>query len=377
MQLEVELIQDERRLAAVADEWNALAGTVPFRRSEWLATWWRHFRRAGDELFVPAVYDRERRLVALAPWYLSRDGWHGRVLRFLGSGKVCSEYLSVLADCPVADQVVGRLASWLTHEASGKWDLLDFDGVASSDVVLARLADELSATGCRAFRRQREQIWRLTLPASWDELVGRLSKKRRAKIRAQEREFFESGRAKLQTADDARGISQGLDVLHRLHQARRSSLGEAGCFALPQFEGFLAESALRFQRLGRLRLQWLEVDRRPGAVEFDLLGGDALFYYQTGIEPGLAEISPGWLLQAASLKRAIAEGCRYFDFLRGDEAYKSTWGAQPEPLVQFRIAARRPLARLRHKLWRAALEGKNHWQSTKNWAVATCGKKAC
>lgn len=373
MNLEVTLIHGEAQLATLANDWNALATEIPFLRSEWLATWWRHFRSVDDELFMPAVYDRGR-LVGLAPWYLSRDRWQGRVVRFLGTGKVCSEYLTVLTGGDNRE-VVARLAAWLTSEAAEKWDMLDFDGVPQCDALLAALVDSLSAEGCRVFRRRREQIWRLTLPGSWDELVSRLSKKRRAKFRWQEREFFDSGRATLETAVDATGIARGLDVLHRLHQARRDSLGESGCFAVPQFNAFLADAAAQFQRLGQLRLQWIEVDRQPAAVEFDLLGDDALFYYQTGIDPGRAEISPGWLLQAASLKRAIAEGRRSFDFLRGDEAYKSTWGARPAPLVQYRVASRRPLARLRHGLWLAALEGRNRWQTSKKWAAATCGRK--
>ena len=31
-----------------------------------------------------------------------------------------------------------------------------------------------------------------------------------------------------------------------------------------------------------------------------------------------------------TMEQAILEGVREFDFLRGDEPYKSAWGAQPE-----------------------------------------------
>jgi CelD/BcsL family acetyltransferase involved in cellulose biosynthesis len=206
------------------------------------------------------------------------------------------------------------------------------------------------------------------LPTSWDDLLARLSKSRRGKIRAQERRFLESGRAAVKSAEDEATLRQGLDVLHRLHQARRESLGDDGCFTVPRFERFLEDAAGRLQRAGQLRLQWLEVEGQPAAVEFDLLGGDTLYYYQTGMNPDLAEISPGWLLQIASLKAAMADGLAYFDFLRGDEEYKLTWGAEPRPLVQIRIAARRPLARLRQQLWIAALRGKTRWQNR-------CGKK--
>jgi len=362
----VALIQDERSLDSPA--WNALADRAPFRQHEWLAAWWSHLRGPRDELFLLAVYDADDQLVGLAPWYLACERWLGRVVRFLGSGRVCSEYLSVLAAPGMAPQVVGRLAEWLTEEGGGHWDLLDFDGVAQDDWLLGQLADELSVAGHSIYRRVRGRTWRLHLPRSWDDLLGRLSKSRRGKIRAQERRFLDTGRATVKSVTDDTTLRQGLEVLHRLHQARRESLGDDGCFTVPRFERFLEDAAGRLLQAGQLRLLWLEVESQPAAVEFDLLGGDTLYYYQTGMNPDLAEISPGWLLQIASLKTAIADGLAYFDFLRGDEEYKSTWGAEPRPLVQIRIAARRPLARMRQRLWIAALQGKTRWQNR-------CGKK--
>ncbi|HWB09118.1 MAG TPA: GNAT family N-acetyltransferase [Pirellulales bacterium] len=367
-QLRVALIQDERTIDSFA--WNALADAVVFRQHEWLAAWWNHFRRSNDELFLLTVYDERRELIGLAPWYLARERWLGRVVRFLGSGRVCSEYLTVLAAPGTAPHVVRSLAQWLTGEGAACWDLLDFDGVAQDDGLLGQLADELSLAGHSTYRRVRERTWRLCLPASWDDLLAGLSKSRRGKIRAQERKFLASGRAQVKSAVDETTRRQGLEVLYRLHQARRESLGDDGCFTMPRFERFLEDAAARLDRSGQLRLQWLEVDGQPAAVEFDLLGGDTLYYYQTGMNPELAEISPGWLLQIASLKRAISDGLAHFDFLRGDEEYKATWGAEPRPLAQVRVASRRPLARLRQQLWIAALEGKTRWQNR-------CGKKDC
>jgi CelD/BcsL family acetyltransferase involved in cellulose biosynthesis len=370
--LEVKLIEDDHELDAVADAWNALAHGVPFRRHEWLATWWRHFRKAGDKLFIPTIYDADGQIIGLAPWYVENDRWMGRVVRFLGSGKVCSEYLTILAAHGAEEVVAHRLAAWLAIDGAPHWDLLDLDGVDQQDEMLTRIVGELSEAGHEVFQRARERTWRVTLAATWDEFLGGLSKARRAKLRALDRRL-EGGRVSLQTADNSEKLQQGLDIFHRLHQARRASLGGDGCLSLPAFERFLEDAAARFLRLGDLRLQWIEVDGEPAAVEFDLLGDDTLYYYQTGMNPNLAEISPGRLLQVASIKRAIGESTSCFDFLRGDEAYKASWGAEPQQLVQIRIAARRPLARLRHELWMAALAGKNRWLAAKGQTV--CGKE--
>ncbi|HVX13762.1 MAG TPA: GNAT family N-acetyltransferase [Pirellulales bacterium] len=366
VELDVRLLRGEREFDDIVDVWNGLARGMPFRRHEWLATWWRHFRRPGDELFVPVVHDADGQIMGLAPWYVARDRVLGRVVRFLGSGKVCSEHLTMLAADELEDGVARRLAHWLAHEAAPRWDLLDFDGVDGEDPALASLIEELSTAGHPVFQRTRGRTWQAQLAPTWDEFLAGLSKGRRAKLRAHQRRLIDGNGVSVLTADEAT-LARGLDAFHRLHMARRSSLGDDSCLGLPNFAPFLNEAAALFQKLGRLRLQWIEIEGEPAAIEFDLLGDDTLYYYQTGMNPDLAEISPGWLLQVASVQRAIDEGFLCFDFLRGDEAYKASWGAEPRPLVQFRVAARRPLPRLRHSLWLFARGVKNR----------LCGKTDC
>jgi CelD/BcsL family acetyltransferase involved in cellulose biosynthesis len=65
------------------------------------------------------------------------------------------------------------------------------------------------------------------------------------------------------------------------------------------------------------------------------------------------EHEPGSLITMATLRRAIERGYRAFDFLRGDESYKAHWRAEPAASVELRVAAERPIARLRHRLWLA------------------------
>jgi CelD/BcsL family acetyltransferase involved in cellulose biosynthesis len=359
LELQIRLISDERQLADLTDVWNSLPGPVPFRQHEWLSTWWRHFRGPGDELFVPVLYDAGGETVGLAPCYVACDRWLGRVVRFLGSGKVCSEYLTVLAVAGTEDDVASRLADWLANDAAAYWDVLDFDGIDPHDRPLELLVGKLAELGHPTLSRHRGRIWRVPLAATWDEFVGRLSKGRRAKVRAFERRLANDSSIVLRNADDLATLHEGLDIFRRLHLARRASLGDDGCWSLAGFDRFLEEAAVQFQQLGQLRLQWIEVAGEPAAIEFDLLGDDTLFYYQTGMNPALAEMSPGWLLQVASIKRAIDEGLSYFDFLRGDEAYKTSWGAEPRQLVQYRVAAKRPLAFARFQLWRSAMSFKN------------------
>ena len=68
-------------------------------------------------------------------------------------------------------------------------------------------------------------------------------------------------------------------------------------------------------------------DGKPVAALLAFLYGQSALYYQAGWDPNspVASLSPGVVLMAHSISDAITHGCRYFEFLRGDEAYKSRW----------------------------------------------------
>jgi CelD/BcsL family acetyltransferase involved in cellulose biosynthesis len=52
---------------------------------------------------------------------------------------------------------------------------------------------------------------------------------------------------------------------------------------------------------------------------------NALYYYQSGIDPALAQWSLGTVLFGYSIQDSINNGVREFHYLRGDEEYKFRW----------------------------------------------------
>jgi CelD/BcsL family acetyltransferase involved in cellulose biosynthesis len=97
-----------------------------------------------------------------------------------------------------------------------------------------------------------------------------------------------------------------------------------------------------------LRLWWTNLDGTPAAIEYTLQSSDTVYFYQSGIEPELSNEHPGWLSTICSFRSAIEQGVRYFDFMRGDEAYKASWGATVRPSTELRIVAPRIAPRLRY-----------------------------
>ena len=365
--LRVERISSDAALHALSTAWNDLAGDVPFVRWDWLESWWRHLRSPGDELCVLAVRDSAARLVGVLPAYLQRTVAEGTVVRLLGSGIACSEYMTIL--CGAADRraVAAALADWFTGEARREWHLIELEGVARHDLSIRTWLDAMAARDCWLHINAGASCWRIELPNDWDAYLGTLSKSKRQRVRNLYRRQFDSGRATVHTVESASELSAALETFCQLHQRRRTSLGEPGCFAQPAFRDFLDEAGERLYGQGRLQIQTVQLNGRPVSAQWNLVGGPTTYHYQSGIEPDVLDQWPGWLGTIASVRQAIDEGRQSYDFLRGEESYKASWRAEPVDMLQCRIVAPGTLAQWRHRLWLSK-------RSSKAWLKQILGR---
>jgi CelD/BcsL family acetyltransferase involved in cellulose biosynthesis len=259
--------------------------------------------------------------------------------------------------------VAETIADWLHSAGAGEapWDQVELIGAVKDDRAVWRLVERMAARGNTLHRRDIESCWRIELPATWAEFLASLSKSHRRQVRRVE-ERAESGGAELHLANAA-NFPQAWEILVDLHQRRRKSLGEPGCFASQRFHDFLREASQQLLAAGALRLWWLELEGRPVAVEYMLQGGGVVYAYQAGVDPQRLVDQPGRMMAALLIRRAIEEGLQGFDFLRGDEPYKAHWRAHPRRLSEWRIVPQRAVPQLRHTAWLAGGAMK-HWLKT-------------
>lgn len=363
-------LTDLDELTPYVDDWNRLAAGSPFRGWTWLSHWWRHYGPQSKSealrirLTALCVFDESDALVGIAPWYLDCSAIRGRVLRFLGSGEVCSDYLGVLCYPAREEAVVEALADYLVKNAFAddpdamRWDLLDLEGIDAEDHVMSNLVDHLAMLGCSTHRRPGMNCWRMELPADWESFVASLGRNRRRDLRRLERNYLDTDRVVLHRVTRTEELPKAMDILVDLHQRRHNAQGEPGCFASPRFLAFFRDVVPELLRQGHLQFHWLELDGKAAAAEYQLTGNGVLYQYQAGMDPDAIEHRPGYMINVAILREAVASGCRWFDFLRGDEPYKACFGARPRPSVKFRVAPHRPVSLLRHNLWIAGNSAK-------------------
>ena len=368
--MHVQHITTWQQLSALEHDWNALSGGMPFRSWDWLATWWKHYGpathaggdREGDapsdkQLCVLAVFaDADSptapaaRLIGVAPWYLDRSRLQGSVLRWLGSGEVCTDHLSLVCEPGDAETVANAVAEFLTVSLDD-WDRIDLSAVDAGDAAIEKLIAAFEAHECVVSRQPADACWALDLPPSWDEYLASISKSHRKQLRQLERRVLESDRVRWHRVQSVAEFDEAWPVLVDLHQRRRRSLGEPGCFASHAFHEFHHETTRRLLATGQLRISWMEWDGTPAAAEYHLADARTTYAYQGGVDPDRLDEEPGRLSTILCLKAAIDEGHTQLDFLRGDEPYKAHWRATPRTTYDYRVIPNRRLARLRDRVW--------------------------
>jgi CelD/BcsL family acetyltransferase involved in cellulose biosynthesis len=358
-------------LDALRGEWNQLAGEMPLLSWDWLGGWWRHYsespllKNAAARLWVLSVRDDQRRLVGLAPWYVSSSNLSGRVVRFLGDDEVCTDHLTLLCAEGHQQTVADALARWLFAERTDggqpedqPWDLLDLSGVDGTDSTIQHFLESLRRRQAIVHVRPGTNCWRLDLPGTWEEYLAMLSKCQRKRVRRLERAYFESGRATVRFVETTADLDHGFDILTRLHRLRWQSRGEPGVFQSPSFVAFHRQIASQFCEQKRLRISWTELDGQPVAAEYQFTGNGTIYAYQSGMDPATAEDQPGNLSMIGIIRSALAQGYRSIDLLRGDEPYKAHWRAEPNATLRIRVLKGKWSGWLRQNAWATARQTK-------------------
>lgn len=319
-------------------EWRELLARDPnwhiFVTPEWNKVWWEEFR-AGKDLFLMTM-KRAGDIAAIIPLYRKQEGSR-RILRFIG-GIDLTDYLGPICSLEDRNEVAEALVDWLST-TDVLWDELDAHSMPVPFGFAEFLVDHADRRAFSFSLEQEEISSILPLADDWDAYLASLDSKERHELRRKLRRLGRDHPDAVLRSSTEETLDRDLSIFLDMH---REAEGDKGHFMRPQVATFFERVARAFTQLGWLRLDFLEIGGRPIASTFGFEVGGRFYLYNSAFERDAQRLSPGVVLVAELVKRAMNRGLEYFDFLRGSERYKYQFGAQAVPLHNVRVINKSP-----------------------------------
>jgi CelD/BcsL family acetyltransferase involved in cellulose biosynthesis len=346
--LRIERVTPDRWREPLLSEWSRLLEEASepsvFLCHEWIAAWQQHFA-PGREAFLVTGRDDSGTLVGLAPFQRRRLGpsllGGPRVLCLLADEGVGSEYLGVLARRGTEADFTAALA----REMEGEWALADLKGLR---VGLPGTDLLIRALGSRAADRihlERHPCSAIQLPGDYEAYLASLPTKFRTTVRYRTNKLVKNFQVRLIRTSREEELDSHLERFFEMHQGRWVAEGHSGSFYHPGKRAFYQEVSSALLRRGWLRFYHLEVDGVIRAAQFGFVFGGVLHSLQEAFDDrfrpqGVGGV--GVVLRGMAIRESIAEGLVSYDFLGGDEEFKTRWGTDTHHVVRARIGAPGP-----------------------------------
>jgi len=329
--IRVTRIETVHGLNAIRPHWNALLSDStadgPFLTWEWLSAWWAHLAGAA-RLQVLAAWEGDR-LLGIGPFVVTESafGWFPRV-EFLGTGHAGSDYLDLIVRRGCEPAVLRAFALAIGQQRYST----RFDHVPSASLS-AQLAEQLRFEGWTSSTVPDGVCPIIDLTGhTWDSFLATLGPSHRANIRRRLRGIEKQFDARFERVTTTEVRREALDALCRFHSHRFEAEGGSTAFFTPAVRAFQDDASGLMLERGWLRMYVLRLNGAIAAVMYGFKYGDTFYFYQHGFDAQHQSHSIGLVLMSMTLRAAIDEGVRTFDFLWGTESYKSLWTRESRTL---------------------------------------------
>jgi CelD/BcsL family acetyltransferase involved in cellulose biosynthesis len=318
------IFRDKTGFDNLACEWDTLLrnsrSNTLFLTHLWQKTWWEYLGQG--ELMLLAVRDDGGRLVGLGGLFgAPQDG--AAVLSTVGCVDV-SDYLDWIALSGHERPVYEALLDALNDEPLGVWRELQLCNLPDGSPTLELLPGLAQARGWHAKGSVEDVVPLFRIPESWEAYEQMLPGKRRRELRRKLRKAGPYSGVDWYIVGLEQDLDEEIDAFVDL--LIKSHPGKAEFMDARNRAFFHAVGRALFDA-GWLQLAFLTTGGRRVATYMNFLFEDRIMVYNSGLDPEAYRLSPGIVLMAHLIRRAIEEGCfRIFDFLRGDEAYKYDLG---------------------------------------------------
>lgn len=312
-------------LSELRDNYATHLDWVPlFISPGWLEVWWSVFG-SNRELYLTSVREDDT-VIGIAPLMIENG-----ITSIIGSADVC-DYLDLIV-LPNRDQdFFDTLIDDLKQKGVKQ---LNLESLRPDSRVLTGLTDVALSRGCEVTLTPRDVTLEMELPSSWDDYLMTLNSKQRHEVRRKLRRLEEVGNFEYRCVSGRNSIIEALDSFLKMFTESRDDKAD---FLTEKRELFFRSMTESMANAGILKLGILEIDTIPAAMIMYFDYNDTIYLYNSGFEKEYISLSVGLLSKVLCIKDSIESGKKVFDFLKGNEVYKSRLGGIETQLSDCRIS---------------------------------------
>ncbi len=281
-----------------------------FQTKEWLQIWTKHFRAESKIL---GVYEEDK-LIGIAPFDSSGGNADFLGVKNIASGDSLSDYGDIITASGREKEV------WKTVIDNSQSTTFNFQFIredSPSFGILKSLGGKVEEIEVAPY---------IDLPKTWDEYLSTLDRHDRHEIRRKMRKLDEAGVEKINSQGKGEDADIFLDLMGKSEE-KKGFLSET-------MKSFFREMIEALGRIGALELSFLKMDNKYLAGVILFYFKDEVLLYNSGFDPEYSYLSPGLILKVMTIKEAIEEQKKRYDFLRGGEKYKYDLGGRERKLYK-------------------------------------------
>jgi CelD/BcsL family acetyltransferase involved in cellulose biosynthesis len=319
--LNVKIISNIEDFLRLQGAWNSVLARseadAVFLTWEWISNWWKTYG-TGKELRVCVVSDDAGETIAIAPLYLRvrriMKGIRVREICLLGTGgDVSPDYLDLIVRQGRETEAVRAILDRL--KAADDWDVLNLTDMHEDSRVAGLILNIASELDLTARRKACCTCPYILLPDSWEKFLADLSKNTRYNVKRRIKNLERDFTVRFYLWEDQATVPAAMDKLALLHTSRWAARGTSRSWVSPEYDSFHQSVARDFADQGWLHLSCLELNGEIAGMYYDYLYNNRIFYYQAGFDPAFKRYSPGLVLRAYVIRKAIEDGVREVDLL--------------------------------------------------------------
>jgi CelD/BcsL family acetyltransferase involved in cellulose biosynthesis len=319
----------------VVQSWEQLASTEPnataFHTPAWQYGVGRAYARVGRWRLI--TLSLGNRLLGALPLKIAHSG------AFETPGEMISDYLDPLltgVDHATAWRSILEIVKQQPGETVREVVL---HNVRNDAPCLAPLREASASCGFEMIDEAGSAASRISLPATWDDFLARLSGHDRKELRRKIRNAEKAGaRLEIHTAENG-GESAVSSDLDRIFSQMREVGGAKGIKAQWMYRPLFKRATPDLLRCKQMSTYNLFLNDAPAAGLICFTSKEGPMMWAGGWNAELRAHSPGIVLFGMAIRDSIEKGFKHFDLLRGQCRYKDELGAAEYPLR--RITLRR------------------------------------